>query len=103
MLLGLAIHGFVRCTRCVVPAAPAAPAAPATSPSAKRGTVPSAATVIDAVAAAPRRAAALTSLWLGMKLALVAAESCVVQLIGFEVFQARVLLGVRGACAARCA
>ena len=51
----------------------------------------------------PRRAAALTSLWLGMKLALVAAESCVVQLIGFEVFQARVLLGVRGACAARCA
>ena len=82
LLLGLAIHAFVRCTRCATPAALAAPPAESAAP-------PAASKMISAVGAAPRATAQLTSLWLGAKLALVAAESCAVQLLGFEVFQAR--------------
>ena len=78
LLLGLTIHAFIRCTRCAAPAAP--PMGGAASPAAS--------VMVSAVGAAPRRAATLTSLWLGAKLALVAAESCAVQLLGFEVFQA---------------
>ena len=77
LLLGLTIHAFIRCTRCAAPAAP--PAGGVASPAAS--------VMISAVGAAPRRAATLTSLWLGAKIALVAAESCAVQLLGFEVFQ----------------
>ena len=82
LLLGLAIHAFVRCTRCAAPAAPAASSVEGAAP-------PAASKMISAVGAAPRATAQLTSLWLGAKLALVAAESCAVQLLGFEVFQAR--------------
>ena len=64
LLLGLTIHAFIRCTRCAAPAAP--PMGGAASPAAS--------VMVSAVGAAPRRAATLTSLWLGAKLALVAAE-----------------------------
>ena len=86
LLLGLVIHAAIRCTR------RAAHAAQHAAPPEGRAPSPAAAAMASAVGAAPRRAATLTSLltslWLGAKLALVAAEACAVQLLGFEVFQA---------------